>query len=101
MLQNENLFLWGCQVTDRVTIPMPGTIGGAKLVFKKENMQNYNVKLIVEYTFDVSAENMDEACDTARHFYKTMKHTWGEHNNNLIWVDSVITKQSAEQEINE
>lgn len=49
MLLNENYFLWGFQMTDKknsvpnekeiiksITLPMPGTIGGAKIVFKDD-----------------------------------------------------------------
>lgn len=100
MLQNENLFLWDCQVTDKLTMPMPGTIGSAKIVFKEDQMKNFTVSLGVKFIFDVDAEDMDEASRKARHFFKTMKHQWGE-GADVIWHDHLVTNQTVTEELDD
>ena len=79
-------------------MPMPGTIGGAKLVFKEDEMKNFSVALDVKFLFDVDAENMDEAVSKARQFFRTMKHQWG-NNPDVSWTDHYVVKQSAVEEV--
>ncbi len=63
-------------------------------------MKTFSVALDVKFLFDVDAENMDEAAEAAKHFFKTMKHHWGE-GSSICWVDNYITKQSVSQEVEE
>lgn len=83
------------------TTPMPGTMGGAEIIFKKDNMKNFTVSLDVKFVFDVDAETLDEAAENARYFFKTMKHSWGENTKSVSWQDHFITKQSVTEELDD
>jgi hypothetical protein len=83
------------------TMPMPGTMGGAKLIFPEDTMSTFNVKLDVRYELEVKAESMDEAVEKAKHFQETMPKGWGDHNEfDVCWVDTYVVKESAERETN-
>jgi hypothetical protein len=79
---------------------MPGTMGGATVTFKEDEMKRFNVNLDVRFVLEVEAESMDEAAEKAKHFQETMKTGWGDHNNDVTWVDSYHVKESVEQELN-
>ena len=85
--------------SEPVIMPMPGTIGGAKLVFpeskESKEMKNYTVNLDIRFTLDVTADNMDEALAKAKTFQETMKHSWGD-GDNVIWNDTMLVKESVE-----
>jgi len=90
----------GTYQEDEFTMPMPGTIGGAKLIFPEENMNTYMVNLDVRHVLEVSAGSMDEAIEKAKHFQETMPTGWGEHNDfEVSWIDTYVIKESAEREI--
>jgi hypothetical protein len=74
---------------------MPGTIGGAKLVFNNE-IKEYKVSLDLRLGLDITATSMDDALEKARHWQKTSKMSWGE-GNDVIWNDSCIVKETVEQ----
>jgi hypothetical protein len=84
------------------TMPMPGTLGGATITFKENDMNNtYMVNLDVRHTLEVKASSMDEAIKKATHFQETMPKGWGEHNDfEVCWIDTYIVKESAERETN-
>jgi hypothetical protein len=48
----------------------------------------------------VDAKSADEAAQKAKYFQETMKHSWGE-NKDVCWVDSYITKEIIERDIND
>jgi hypothetical protein len=82
-------------------MPMPGTLGSAKLTFKENNMKTYMVNLDVRHLLEVTASSMDEAIKKATHFQETMPKGWGDHNDfEVCWVDTYIVKESVEHEIN-
>jgi hypothetical protein len=83
------------------TMPMPGTMGGAKYTFgdgfqneKETNM--FKVNLDVRMTYDVKATSMDEAVSKARKWQETSKTHHGE-GEEIYWADSYIVKTSVEQ----
>ena len=85
---------------ENLILPMPGTIGGAKIIFEEDNMKKFTVKLDVRYVLEVDAESMDQAATKAKHFQETMKTGWGEHEDDVIWMDTYAIKESVEQELN-
>jgi hypothetical protein len=89
------------QTEEKFVLPMPGTIGSAKLVFpenkEESDMKTFKVNLDIRQVIEVDADSMDEAVKKATHFHETMKHTWGEHNDDISWVDSYPVKQSVEE----
>ena len=95
-----NIKIHQSQITDKLTMPMPGTIRGAKIVFREDQMKNFIVSLGVKFIFDVDAEDMDEASKKARHFFKTMKHQWGE-GVDVTWHDHLITNQTVTEEVDD
>ena len=82
-----------------IRMDMPGTIGGAKLIFPKDKMNQYTVKLDVTYVFDVNAESADQAAEKAKYFYKTMKHSWGEGKEDVSWIDAYPIKETIERDL--
>jgi hypothetical protein len=84
---------------ESTTLPMPGTMGSATLIFDEEAMKHFTVTLDVKFIFDVDATNMDDAAGKARHFFETMKHSWGENMESVTWHDHYITKQSVSEEV--
>jgi len=78
---------------------MPGTMGGAKLVFPEEKeMDEYKVKLDLRFELDVKANSANEALEKARHWQETMKHTWGE-GAGVMWHDKYLIKEAVEKEL--
>jgi hypothetical protein len=88
-------------MTESTTMPMPGTMGSATLIFKEETMKHFTVTLDVKFIFDVNASDMDDAAEKARHFFETMKHSWGENMESVTWHDHYITKQSVSEEVDQ
>jgi hypothetical protein len=87
--------------SESFTIPMPGTLGGATITFKENDMNTYMVNLDVRHLLEVKASSMDEAIEKATHFQETMPKGWGDHDNfDVCWVDTYIVKESAERDIN-
>lgn len=79
---------------------MPGTMGGAKLVFPEEKeMDEYKVKLDLRIELDVKAESADQALAKARYWQETMKQGWGE-GEGIIWHDKYLIKEAVEKELN-
>lgn len=70
-------------------------------VFAKElsNIKSYTVRLNIRHDFDVQASSMDEAVEKAKEFYNTMKHSWGTEPN-VSWLDTEITKEIVEYDVN-
>jgi hypothetical protein len=85
---------------NKMIMDMPGTIGGAKLVFPKDDDMNKNfmVKLDLRFELDVSAESADQALKDAHYWVETMKHNWGE-GTNIVWHDKYVVKESVEREV--
>lgn len=83
------------------TMPMPGTIGGAKFTFgdgfqnEKKMIKTYKVNLDVRMVFDVDADSMDEAVTKARQWQEESKTTWG-GDMAVSWVDHYVVKESVE-----
>lgn len=87
--------------SESFTMPMPGTLGGATITFKENDMNTYMVNLDVRHLLEVKASSMDEAIKKATHFQETMPKGWGDHNDfEVCWVDTYIVKESAERNIN-
>jgi hypothetical protein len=84
---------------DSFTMPMPGTMGAATLIFKEKNMKTFNVKLDVRLVLDVDANSMDEAVAIAKHWQETAKMSWGE-GEAVCWVDSYVVKETVSVETN-
>ena len=80
------------------TMDMPGTIGGAKVVFKDDESktQNYIVDLDVRYTFEVETTGYGEAVEKAKKFRETMPTGWGKEEN-VSWIDTEVVKESVER----
>ena len=78
-------------------MPMPGTMGSAKLIFK--DMKTFNVKLDVRMVLDVDADSMDDAVAKAVHWQQTTKTSWGE-GDSVCWVDTYVVKETVSIEIN-
>ena len=77
------------------TMPMPGTIGGAKLVFKDQpKMQEYKVEITVTQRFGVDAESMDQAAEKALEFFRTMPKGWSK-GDDVYWEDTEIVKKTV------
>ena len=85
------------------TVPMPGTIGGATLVFNTEEKtmettetkKTYTVNLDLRLVLEVKSDSMDDALAQAKHWQKTTKMNWGE-GKDICWMDSYIVKESVE-----
>lgn len=58
----------------------------------------YQVKLLVEQTFDVKATSMDHAVIKALSFYDSMPNTWGTEAD-VAWHDEQVIRQSVSQAI--
>jgi hypothetical protein len=93
MINNE------VEAQQTIRMDMPGTIGGAKLVFPEDKkMTKYTVKLDVRFTFEVNAESAGGAAAKAKYFQQTMKHTWGD-DKDVCWVDSYPVKEIIERDL--
>lgn len=82
------------------TMPMPGTMGGAKFTFgdgfqNEQPTKTYTVNLDVRMVFDVEANNMDEAIAKARRWQEESKTSWGS-DDDVSWRDHYIVKESIE-----
>ena len=76
---------------------MPGTAGGAKIIFAPEaqvSKQHFKVELDIRFCFDVEAEDTNAALAKAEHFYDTMKHSWGENSDEVSWEDTETVRKS-------
>jgi hypothetical protein len=58
----------------------------------------YNVSLLLNYTFDVTVDTMENATEQAKTFINLIRPstTWG---NDVVWVDSYITSETVERKI--
>lgn len=82
-----------------IRMDMPGTIGGAKLIFPEDKkMTKYTVKLDVRFTFEVNAESANKAAAKAKYFQQTMKSSWGD-NADVCWIDSYPVKEIIERDL--
>ena len=79
---------------------MPGTLGGAEIIFREDTTHNYTVNLDVRLVLGVEAGSMDEALAKAKHWQKTAKLNWGD-GESVYWLDTYLSKESVEREINE
>jgi hypothetical protein len=87
---------------ESLVMDMPGTIGGAKLVFPEDNNKasRFIVKLDVRFEFDVNANSLDSALEKAKYFQETMEHTWGDRSDDSVsWNDHYVVKEIVEREI--
>lgn len=87
------------------TMPMPGTLGSATLVFPEENEKeveekSFNVHLDVRYHLEVTAETANDALEKAKFFQETMPTGWGQNKEEVCWVDTYLVKESVEQALN-
>ena len=86
-------------MNESTTMDMPGTIGGAKLVFPEDKkMTKYTVKLDVRFTFEVNAESAGGAAAKAKYFQQTMKSSWGD-DTDVCWMDSYPVKEIIERDL--
>lgn len=69
------------------------TIKENKMTDKKRHM----VKLDVRFELEVFADSANDALEKARHFQKTMTHSWGE-GDDVSWMDTLIVKEIVETE---
>ena len=58
----------------------------------------YQVKLLVEQTFDVKATSMDHAVVKALSFYDSMPDTWGTEND-VSWHDEQVVRHSVARDV--
>ena len=87
------------------TMPMPGTIGGAKFTFgdgfqNEAPSNNYHVNLTVQLSFDTSAGSMDEAAEKVRSWWETSKRQYGQ-GDDVYWVDEYIVEESVKRAVEE